>query len=78
MSCVLYKMASLMAYVMYSILYRLFCRIFYNNNPAFHKTNFSGKTLDTRQKIFCGPLPPYDQKVSNSNNLLSSALIDDK
>ena len=27
-----------------------------NNNPAFHKTNSSEKTLDTRQKIFCGPL----------------------
>ena len=56
MSCVLYKMVSLMSYVMYSILYRLFVAFFDNYNSAFHKTNSSGKTLDTRQKIFCGPL----------------------
>ena len=39
-----------------TILYRLFCCFFDNNNPAFHKTNSSGKTLDTGQKIFCAPL----------------------
>ena len=33
-----------------------FVAFFDNNNPAFHKTNSSGKMLDTRQKIVCGPL----------------------
>ena len=34
-----------------------FCRIFYINNPAFCKTNSSGKTLDTRQEILYAALP---------------------
>ena len=33
-----------------------FVTFFHINDPLFHKTNSLGKTLDTRQKIFCGPL----------------------
>ena len=64
MSCVLYKMVSLMSHVMCSFSYRFFVTFFDNNNPAFHKTNSSGKTLDTRQKIFCAPLhhPPLTKQ----------------
>ena len=38
------------------IIYRLFVILFDNYNMAFQKTNSSGKTLDTRQKVFCAPL----------------------
>ena len=41
-----------------------FFAFFYNNNPAFHETNSSGKTLNTRQKIFCGPLAHSVNKPS--------------
>ena len=56
-------MVSLMYYVMYLTKSKskpfyigFFVAFFDNNNPAFHKTNSLGKTLDTRQKKICAPL----------------------
>ena len=77
LSCVLYKMVSIMSYVMYHTSWGMLKQIecttpfyigflaayFDNNHPAFHKTNSSGKTLDTRQKIFYGPLVTGINKI---------------
>ena len=37
-----------------------FVTFFDINNAAFHKTNSSGETLDTRQRILCAALPTTD------------------
>ena len=47
-----------------TMLYRLFIAFFDINNPAFCKTNSSGKSLDTRQKILCAALPPCSLALS--------------
>ena len=43
-----------------TILYRLFVTFFDTNNQVFCKTNSSGKTLDTRQKILCASMAAPD------------------
>ena len=64
-------MVSLMSYVMYLTKSKskpfyigFFVAFFDNNNPAFHKTNSLGKTLDTRQKKFCAPLVGSRENVN--------------
>ena len=58
-----------------TILYRLFVTFFDTNNQVFCKTNSSGKTLDTRQKILCASLDTPDVSKALFKNFQSGLLV---